>query len=200
MINQLLHNALAAHQQTQHLKHFTAYLDLLEKWNKTYNLTAIRTRVDMISKHIQDSLAMLPYVQGTSLLDVGSGAGLPGLPIAICRPDLHVVLLDSNGKKTRFLAEVVRTLGLQNIHVEQNRVEDYPPATRFDTVISRAFSNLAQFVGSSAHLIADNGIWLGMKGRYPAKELAAINKPYRIETYHVQGIEGERCVVLVRNE
>lgn len=200
MINQLLHDALAAHQQAQHLKHFTTYLDLLEKWNKTYNLTAIRTRVDMISKHIQDSLAILPYVQGTSLLDVGSGAGLPGLPIAICRPDLHVVLLDSNGKKTRFLAEVVRTLGLQNIHVEQNRVEDYRPATRFDTVISRAFSNLAQFIGSSAHLIADNGIWLGMKGRYPAKELAAMNKPYRIETYHVQGIEGERCVVFVMNE
>ena len=200
MSDQQLQQALQDLNQLQHLERFKSYLDLLEKWNKTYNLTAIRARDDMITKHIQDSLAMLPWLHGTRLLDVGTGAGLPGLPLAICRPDLNVTLLDSNGKKTRFLSEIKRTLNIENIHIEQNRVEDYRPVSGFDTVISRAFSNLAQFVQTSAHLIAPHGIWLGMKGRHPATELEAIKHPYQIKTYSIPNLEGERCVVIINNE
>ena len=175
------------------------YLNLLLKWNQAYNLTAVRDADSMVTRHLLDSLAILPWIKGPHVLDVGTGPGLPGIPLALARPDLKVVLLDSNGKKIRFLHEVKRVLKLENIEVVQTRVESYQPSQAFDTVTSRAFSDLLQMISWTKHLIATDGIWLAMKGRYPDMELAAIQHPYRVETYHVAGVEGERCCVIVDN-
>ncbi len=175
------------------------YLLLLDKWNAAYNLTAIRDKESMITKHLLDSLAVLPWLHGDSILDVGSGAGLPGIPLAIAQPDRHFVLLDSNGKKVRFLQEVKRQLALRNLEIVQFRVENYHPAQGFDTLISRAFSSLEQMIYWTQHLIAAQGIWLAMKGRYPDEELKSLNKNYRVQSYTVEGLEGERCCVLIDN-
>jgi 16S rRNA (guanine527-N7)-methyltransferase len=175
------------------------YLLLLDKWNKAYNLTAIRDLESMVNKHILDSLAILPWLKGSHIIDVGTGAGLPGIPLAIARPDKHFVLLDSNGKKVRFLQEIKRALGLKNLEIVQSRVENYHPGQGFDTVTSRAFSSLEQMIYWTQHLIAKDGIWLAMKGRYPAEELATLKKNYQVERYTVQEIEGERCCVLIDN-
>ena len=176
------------------------YLALLHKWNQAYNLTAIRDLHSMVTLHLLDSLAILPMIHGTRILDVGTGAGLPGVPLALANPSLHVVLLDSNGKKIRFLQEVKRALALDNIEVIQTRVERYHPTSSFDTVTSRAFSNLKQMLDCTKHLIAPDGIWLAMKGRHPEAELACMNRAYRIESYTVDGIDGERCCVIVENK
>ncbi|HRD69874.1 MAG TPA: 16S rRNA (guanine(527)-N(7))-methyltransferase RsmG [Legionella sp.] len=175
------------------------YLLLLKKWNGTYNLTAVRDLESMVSKHILDSLAILPWLQGKRILDVGTGAGLPGIPLAIALPDTHFVLLDSNGKKTRFLNEVKRQLDLKNLEVVQFRVENYHPTQGFDTVISRAFSSLEQMIHWTQHLIKTNGLWLAMKGRLPDTELATINYQYRVEPYTFAGNDGERCCILIDN-
>jgi len=175
------------------------YLFLLKKWNLAYNLTAVRDLESMVSKHILDSLAILPWLHGEKILDVGTGAGLPGIPLAIAKPELHFVLLDANGKKIRFLNEVKRLLDLKNLEVVQFRVENYHPAQGFDTVISRAFSSLEQMIHWTQHLIAKEGIWLAMKGRYPDVELHEIKQSYLVKRYAVAGIEGERCCVLIKN-
>lgn len=176
------------------------YLSLLHKWNQAYNLTAIRDMKAMVTKHLLDSLAILPWLHGSRILDVGTGAGLPGIPLAIARPDLHVVLLDSNGKKARFLQEVKRVLALNNIDIMQTRVENYYPTQNFDTVTSRAFSDLQQMLVSTHHLIAKNGIWLAMKGKRPEAELANVTRPYKIEQYTVAGLDEDRCCVIVQNK
>jgi len=173
------------------------YLGLLHKWNHAYNLTAIRDIDSMVTRHLLDSLAILPWIKAPKLLDVGTGAGLPGIPLAIGLPDVQVVLLDSNGKKVRFLQEVKRVLSLNNVEIVQTRAENYHPAHGFDTVTSRAFSDLKQMVDWTEHLIAPNGIWLAMKGRCPETELAAITYPYRVEQYAVAGVEGERCCIII---
>lgn len=178
---------------------FLQYLFLLEKWNRSYNLTAIRELDTMVTRHILDSLAIMPWLQGSNLLDVGTGPGLPGIPLALCNPDLNVVLLDSNGKKIRFLQEVKRALKINNIEIVQSRVENYHPPKGFDTVTSRAFSDLAQMLKWTSHLIGTNGIWLAMKGRYPETELASINLPYQVMPYEVPGLEGQRCCVIIKN-
>lgn len=175
------------------------YLHLLNKWNVAYNLTAVRDLPSMVSKHAIDSLAILQWVQGNRILDVGTGAGLPGIPLAIALPTVHFTLLDSNGKKTRFLHEVKRQLGLKNVDIVQSRVENFHPDPGFDTVISRAFSNLEQMLHWTQHVIAPNGLWLAMKGRYPDEELTAIHQAYRVERYTVAGVDGERCCVLIEN-
>ena len=175
------------------------YLVLLNKWNVAYNLTAVRDLESMITRHLLDSLAILPWIKGNRILDVGTGAGLPGIPLAIAKPEIQVVLLDSNGKKIRFLNEVKRQLNLKNIEIVQVRVENYHPSQGFDTVLSRAFSSLSQMIHWTRHLIAKDGIWLAMKGRYPDEELNAIHQHYRVETYTVDGVEGERCCVLIDN-
>lgn len=176
-----------------------AYLDLLYKWNQAYNLTAIRDKDTMVTRHLIDSLAILSWVKGPRLLDVGCGAGLPGIPLALARPDLHITLLDSNGKKIRFLQEVKRVLSLQNIELIQMRVENYHPALPFDTVCSRAFSELGQMLEWTNHLIAKDGIWLAMKGRHPEAELSALHHDYRVEHYQMNGVDGDRCCVIVQN-
>lgn len=175
------------------------YLSLLQKWNQAYNLTAIRNLKDMITHHLLDSLAIIPWINGTRLLDVGTGAGLPGIPLAIALPDMHVTLLDSNGKKMRFLREVKRALKLENIEIVQSRVEAYHPSSGFDTVTSRAFSTMDAFIQCSHHLVSQQGIWLAMKGRYPETELETLQHRYRVETYSVPGIVGERCCVIIKN-
>lgn len=175
------------------------YLFLLKKWNVAYNLTAVRDLESMVNKHILDSLAILPWVKGGKIIDVGTGAGLPGIPLAIAAPEKNFVLLDSNGKKTRFLNEVKRQLNLKNLEIVQFRVENYHPAQGFDTVVSRAFSNLEQMVQWTEHLLAKEGIWLAMKGRYPDVELDKILQKCTVERYAVEGIEGERCCVLIKN-
>lgn len=173
------------------------YILLLHQWNKTYNLTAIRDVHEMITKHLIDSLAIDPWIQGHNIIDVGTGAGLPGMPLAITRPDLHVTLLDSNGKKTRFLLEVQRQLDLKNVRVIQSRVEDYHPPQGFDTVLSRAFTSLQHMIDWTEHLIAPNGRWVAMKGRYPEAECNALSLPFSVEHYTVPGLEGERCCILI---
>ena len=175
------------------------YLELLHKWNHAYNLTAIRDLESMVSKHILDSLAILPFVNGESLLDVGTGAGLPGIPLAIAAPNLKIVLLDSNGKKIRFLQEVKRQLKLDNVEIIQSRVESYHPDILFDILTSRAFSSIDQMLNLTRHLITPDGMWVLMKGLRPDDELAAIQMPSRVESYIVPGVDGERCCVIIEN-
>ena len=178
----------------------STYLSLLHKWNKAYNLTAIRDIDTMVLRHLKDSLSIIPFIKGSHLIDVGTGAGLPGLVIAIAKPDIHMTLLDSNGKKTRFLQEVKRVLALNNIEIIQSRAERYHPEARFDTVISRAFSDLEDLILWTTQMVAVNGIWLAMKGVYPESELSKIHYPYRVETYKVEGLDGERCAVIIEKD
>ncbi|MFV0277810.1 MAG: 16S rRNA (guanine(527)-N(7))-methyltransferase RsmG [Parahaliea sp.] len=151
------------------------YLNLLIKWNRAYNLTAVREPADMVRKHLLDSLAIAPLVSGQRLIDVGTGAGLPGVPLAIVYPQREFHLLDSNSKKTRFLFQVKTALGLDNMAVHHQRVESHRPATPFEAVLSRAFASLADMVAGCRHLLAPGGRFLAMKGHYPEAELAALS-------------------------
>ncbi|MBI5613220.1 MAG: 16S rRNA (guanine(527)-N(7))-methyltransferase RsmG [Gammaproteobacteria bacterium] len=175
------------------------YIELLAKWNQAYNLTAVRDPGQMVARHLLDSLAILPWVRGPRVLDIGSGAGLPGIPLALARPDLRFVVLDSNAKKTRFLVQAVAELGLKNVEVVNSRVENYRPAAPFDTLIARAFAGIADMLSASAPLCAPGGRWLAMKGVYPQQELAAIPPGYRTETRRLQvpGLDAERHVVII---
>lgn len=177
------------------------YLNLLVKWNRTYNLTAVRDPVEMVSKHLLDSLAILPWVRGPRVLDVGTGPGLPGLPLAIARPDWQVALLDSNRKKTGFLVQAAATLGLENVEIIRERVEQFRPPKKFDTLTSRAFATLAEFTAASAHLLTDNGRWLAMKGVYPEDEIAALPETVAVveaKALQVPGVRGERHIVVMQ--
>lgn len=176
------------------------YLTLLHKWNQAYNLTAVRDMAAMVARHVLDSLAIMPWIKGPRVLDVGSGAGLPGIPLAIALPHLQFILLDSNGKKIRFLKEVKRALSLHHVEILQARVESYHPAQGFDTVTSRAFSSLQQMIAWTEHLIAPQGIWLAMKGRCPETELKLLTHPHRVEAYSVAELEGERCCIIIEKE
>lgn len=177
-----------------------AYLDLLAKWNRTYNLTAVRDPEAMVSRHLLDSLAVLPYLHGATLADLGSGAGLPAIPLAIARPGLAVTLVESNGKKARFLREAVRGLQLANVRVAQSRVQD--TAGAFDSVTARAFASLADMLAWGGHLLAPDGRWLALKGRADPAEIAAVPASFRVAAVHplgVPGVAGERCLIeLVR--
>lgn len=198
-LEQRLDNGLQQFGLTSICSPLVQYLLLLKKWNVAYNLTAIRDPEAMINKHLLDSLAIIPWVKGSRILDVGTGPGLPGIPLAIAQPEKQFVLLDSNGKKTRFLHEAKRQLNLKNLEIVQFRVENYHPTQGFDTVTSRAFSSLDQMIHWTQHLIAKEGIWLAMKGRYPDTELTMIHQKYRVEGYTVDGVDGERCCVIIDN-
>jgi len=181
-----------------------AYVDLLIKWNRTYNLTAIREPARMITHHVLDALAILPLLpqrEGLRVLDVGSGGGVPGLPLAIARPDARVTLLDANSKKTTFLTQAAIELGASNVEVATARVEAYAPAAPFDVVVSRAFSELADFAAGAARHLAPQGVLAAMKGVHPDEELAAL--PADIEVLgvpavHVPGLAADRHLVLMR--
>ena len=177
-----------------------AYLALLEKWNRVYNLTAVRDAERMVSHHLLDSLAAVPYFQGAAVLDVGSGGGLPGIPLAIARPDMQVTLIDSIAKKTAFLLQVKAELGLANLNVVTSRVEDYQPETRFDVVTSRAFSDLKEFVTLTRHLLKPAGRWLAMKGLMPHEEIASLPGWVRVSANHalaVPGVEASRHLIVL---
>jgi 16S rRNA (guanine527-N7)-methyltransferase len=148
-----------------------AYLELLAKWNRIFNLTAIRDPLQMVSQHLLDSLATLRELPAGRLADIGSGAGLPGIPIAIAEPERPVVLVDANHKKGSFLRQAVIELGLENSAVQVERAETWRPVERFAVVISRAFAELADFIGNCRHLLADGGVLVAMKGAYPRDEL-----------------------------
>ena len=150
------------------------YLALLHKWNKVYNLTAVRDPLEMVTLHLLDSLSVLPYIKSKNLLDVGSGGGLPGIVLAICKPDLQVTTIDTVQKKAIFMRQVKGELGLDNLTVVHARVESYQPAEKFEAIISRAFSDIALFIKLTRHLLVQNGQWLAMKGQIPHEELASL--------------------------
>lgn len=178
-----------------------AYLGLLQRWNRAYNLTAVRDPLEMVNRHLLDSLSALPYLRAGRCLDVGSGAGLPGLVLAVARPDLAWVLLDSNAKKCRFLEHVRLVLQVENVRVERCRVEDFHPGAVFSTIISRALSNLADFVSGASHLLAPGGCLLAMKGRNAQHELAArgnLGEQAEVVPVSLPGLEdGQRHLVIV---
>lgn len=175
------------------------YLRLLAKWNQTYNLTAVRDPDEMVTRHLLDSLVVLPYLQGPRVLDVGTGAGLPGIPLAVARPDLAFTLLDANAKKTRFVTQAVGELALKNVEVVQSRAENYRPAQKFDTLVSRAFASIADMLEFTRHLGAPHARILAMKGVHPEEELAAVATEYAAEivALRVPGLGAERHLAIL---
>lgn len=178
-----------------------AYLRLLAKWNRVYNLTAIRGEDKYVSHHFLDSLAVVPHLPAGRLIDVGSGAGLPGVPIAVADPGREVTLLDSNQKRGVFLKQVIAELGLTNASVAIERAERYRPASGFQAVISRAFSELGEFVARAGHLCAPDGVLLAMKGAYPHQEIACIPTQWtlsKVIELQVPQLEAERHLLVLR--
>lgn len=176
------------------------YVELLARWNQAYNLTAVRDPVDMVTRHVLDSLAVVPHLRGESLADLGSGAGLPGIPLAIAAPHRAIVLVDSNGKKARFLREAVRRLGLSRVEVAESRVEDVAGA--FDGIVARAFASLADMLAAGGHLLAPGGRWLALKGRFPQDELTAIPADFAVEdviALRVPGLDADRHLVVIKH-
>lgn len=177
-----------------------AYVQLLHKWNKVYNLTAVRDPQEMITLHLLDSLSVLPYVNRKNLLDVGSGGGLPGIVMAICQPDLQVTTIDTVQKKAIFMRQVKGELGLANLQVVHARVEQYK-AEPFEQIISRAFSELALFVKLTRHLLAKDGEWLAMKGLNPVHEVESLGMQAKsIIPLKVANLEAERHLLIFENK
>lgn len=182
------------------------YLDLVEKWGKIYNLTAVRKPEAMLSRHLFDSLAVIPHIAGPRIADVGSGAGLPGIPLALVRPDWRVVLFESNQKKAVFLQQACIELGLKNVEVVAERVESFDPKEKFDTVISRAFSSLAVYVRLAGHLCKEDdkgGTIVAMKGTRPREELAQIPEQFVINKMFpviVPGLNAKRHLVFIKRK
>ena len=181
------------------------YLDLIQKWNRVYNLTAVRNPNEMLTQHLLDSLAVVnPLLRHTkekpcALLDVGSGAGLPGVVIAICRPEIQVDCVDTVAKKAAFIQQVAVTLKLPNLRGLHERVENLTGP--YDVIASRAFASLADFITWSSAALAEQGVWMAMKGRHPVDEIAAL--PQQVQVFHVEqlrvpGMDAERCIVWLR--
>jgi 16S rRNA (guanine527-N7)-methyltransferase len=178
----------------------TDYLFLLKKWNRVYNLTSITTAKAMVIRHILDSVSISPFLVGKRIIDVGTGAGLPGIPLAILNPKRKFVLLDSNNKKARFLRQAKMELQLNNVEIVHSRIEEYKNMRRFDCIISRAFSSLNEFFKSSEHLLLPRGCYLAMKGVYPLSELKAVEQHKYIvnvvEKLEVPDLTAERHVAI----
>jgi 16S rRNA (guanine527-N7)-methyltransferase len=177
-----------------------AYLALLQKWNKVYSLTAIRQPEQMVSIHLLDSLAVLPHLWPSRWLDVGCGAGLPGLVLALMRPEWAFTLLDSNSKKTSFVQQAVIELGLRNVSVCCARVEDWQPEEKFDGIISRAFAEIAGFISLTRHLLTQDGGWIAMKGA-PEQELERLPTGIAVErviSLQVPSLDAARCLVILK--
>lgn len=173
------------------------YLALLEKWNKVYNLTAVRNPMDMVTLHLLDSLSILPYIKCKNLLDVGSGGGLPGVVLAICLPNLQVTTIDTVQKKAIFMRQVKGELGLENLEVVHARVEGYQPAEKFEVIVSRAFSEVGLFVRLTEHLLAKGGRWFAMKGVSPERELEGLDiTKSNIYPLSVAGLDAKRHLIV----
>ena len=183
------------------------YLDLFIKWNNAYNLSAIRDPDEMVSKHILDSLTLLPHLKLqphiNRVIDVGTGGGLPGIPLAICMPNTHFTLLDSAGKKIRFLYQVKQSLKLSNVALVNLRVEKYRPDQLYDVVLTRAFASIGDMTPICRHLISDSGRFWAMKGLFPEDELNELEKDITVEhnhTLNVPGLSGYRCLVVLKQQ
>jgi 16S rRNA (guanine527-N7)-methyltransferase len=179
-----------------------AYLGELIRWNKAYNLTAVRDPEEMVIRHLLDSYSVQPYISGARIVDVGTGAGLPGIPLALANPEQFFVLLDSNGKKVRFLQHIVGALSLPNVTPVKSRVAEYTEDGWFDTVVCRAFTSLEEFVTNSGHLVAPEGRLVAMKGKLPTDEIEALPEDWSaeaVEEVAVPGLEGERHVIVIRH-
>ena len=179
------------------------YLAMLERWNKTYNLTSIRDPLEMINLHLLDSLSVHYHLnEATNIIDVGTGPGLPGIPLAIMNPNKKFTLLDSNGKKTRFLFAVINELVLSNVSEVNQRVESYQPDKTFDTIVTRAFSSIPEMLENCGHLGSDQSCFMAMKGKNPESELSLIKKGYMVSDLcrlEVPGVEGERHLIKIKN-
>lgn len=204
MLNPLLSTALRDNQlivdEPQQQK-LIAYLELLQRWNKVFNLTTITEPREMVYLHLIDSLLMQPFLHGKRMLDVGSGAGLPGIPLAIVNPHLHWTLLDKNSKKTRFITQAVAELKLTNVDIINERSEDFQPTSGFDSILSRAYGTIAMFLETTKHLLAPGGIFIAMKGKYPTDELADLPSTFTVEKtvpIPIKGITVDRCVVVLK--
>ncbi|EMY3701433.1 16S rRNA (guanine(527)-N(7))-methyltransferase RsmG [Salmonella enterica] len=190
--------SLTDHQKTL----LVAYVDMLHKWNKAYNLTSVRDPNEMLVRHILDSIVVAPYLQGQRFIDVGTGPGLPGIPLAIVLPDAHFTLLDSLGKRVRFLRQVQHELKLENITPVQSRVEAYPSEPPFDGVISRAFASLNDMVSWCHHLPGEKGCFYALKGQLPGDEIASLPDDFSVESVEklrVPQLEGERHLVIIKS-
>ncbi|EBE4652785.1 16S rRNA (guanine(527)-N(7))-methyltransferase RsmG [Salmonella enterica subsp. enterica serovar Agona] len=190
--------SLTDHQKTL----LAAYVDMLHKWNKAYNLTSVRDPNEMLVRHILDSIVVAPYLQGQRFIDVGTRPGLPGIPLAIVLPDAHFTLLDSLGKRVRFLRQVQHELKLENITPVQSRVEAYPSEPPFDGVISRAFASLNDMVSWCHHLPGEKGRFYALKGQLPGDEIASLPDNFSVESVEklrVPQLEGERHLVIIKS-
>lgn len=174
-----------------------AFVKLIERWNKAYNLTAIRDRNEMLRLHIIDSLAVLPFITGNKIIDVGTGAGLPGIPLAIFMPEVQFTLLDSNSKKTRFVQQAVLELKLSNVEVVHSRVENLGREGEYDAVLSRAFASVADIINLTDYLLQPEGVLIAMKGQVPEEELKQINRSYTVNSIVLPDVEAERCVLRI---
>jgi 16S rRNA (guanine527-N7)-methyltransferase len=179
------------------------YITELMNWNRVYNLTSVRKPTEIVTRHILDSLSIIPHLRGTRVLDIGTGAGLPGIPLAVACPEREFVLLDSSKKKLRFVQQTIATLGLDNVVIEHTRVESYRPRERFDTIICRAFSDLHDIYQHAARIGTPEGRILAMKGVYPVAEIEGLDDKSVIEdvlTLHVPGLDAERHLVCMHTQ
>lgn len=183
------------------LRQLSDFLGLLEKWSRSINLTAVREPLQMVPRHLLDSLAVLPWVRGPRLLDVGTGAGLPGLPLAILRPQLRVVLLDSRSRKIQFLTQVIAQLGLANVETVHSRAQQYRPLEKFDTLAARAFASLPELLSATSHLCRPRGRILALKGRRPDAELEDLRQSHgvfaAVHRVDIPGLAAQRHIVVI---
>lgn len=200
LYTELCNGLSALHLNTQVSTKLLDYLNLLARWNKTYNLTAIRDPREMLIKHLLDSLAMHPYFTQNNLADLGTGPGLPGIPLAIIRPEAQISLVESNGKKTRFLREVVRQLGLPNIRVIESRAEAFAEPEQYQAITARAMDRLSGILAVGGHLLRQDGVLLAMKGPSIDDEIAELPEKWQVlarHPLHVPGLNAERQLIVI---